>query len=339
MIFENVELHNVTETHPTAGGVRLHRAPEWVRNDINERSQEQMQKAKNSEIRFVCESGPAEITLSSEGETSVMVFLGCFDAKIKVMLGKEPTMISLDLNDRFKHLDRSSLPDAPFSSHVWRVVFGGSKNDPVIFHGVKGKGIRPPTAEELPSLRYLAYGTSITQGASATGPHLCYVAQAAWHLGADLINLGSGGSCHCENVFADFIAGREDWDIATLSLSVNMQRFTLEEFHSRVDYMVNTVAGSNPDRPVACITLFPYFRDLGVEPQDFTPGGKPEDYRQILRNVVQECPHPNVHLLEGPELLTDVTGLTTDLIHPSDLGMIQMGWNLSQKLKELLERR
>jgi hypothetical protein len=235
-----------------------------------------------------------------------------------------------------RDLDDSYTDGLPFSKHVWRVMFGGTKNEPVILYGVTGKGIRPPKADEVPAVRYLAYGTSITQGSSATRAHLCYAAQTAWRLGADLINLGSGGSCHCENVFADYIAGREDWDIATLSLSVNMQSFALEEFHNRVNYMVNTVAGSNPNRPVACITLFPYFRDMGLQQEGLVPGGAPEEYRQILRDVVEKCPHPNVHLIEGPELLTDLSGLTYDILHPSDLGMIQIGENLAKRLQALL---
>ena len=38
-----------------------------------------------------------------------------------------------------------------------------------------------------------------------------------------------------------------------------------------------------------------------------------------------------MHLLEGPEILTDVTGLTSDLIHPADEGMIQMGRGLAER--------
>jgi hypothetical protein len=43
-----------------------------------------------------------------------------------------------------------------------------------------------------------------------------------------------------------------------------------------------------------------------------------------------------VHLVEGPEILRDPGGLTVDLIHPADNGMIQMGENLAQVIAELL---
>ena len=48
-------------------------------------------------------------------------------------------------------------------------------------------------------------------------------------------------------------------------------------------------------------------------------------------------PYPNVTLIEGPDLLADIGGLTTDLIHPGDLGMIQMGENLAKRLGAMVE--
>jgi len=212
------------------------------------------------------------------------------------------------------------------------VVFGGRRRDAVLLHDIRGAGVRPPLADEVPSLRYLAYGTSITQGFDCQGPHLGYVGQTAWRLGADLINLGVGGACHCEPAFAEHIAGRTDWHIATLELSVNMRGFALDEFRRRVGYMVNTVAGADRSRPVACMTLFPFFADFGLEAANGKPGGTPEQYRQALRDVVADSPHANVHLIEGPHLLKNIGGLTADLIHPSDHGMIEIGRRLADRL-------
>ncbi len=223
-----------------------------------------------------------------------------------------------------------------FSPQVFRLIFGGSERDPVIFHGIEGEKVQPPAAEDLPALRYLSYGTSITHGFDAEGPHLSYVSQTARRLGADLINLGVGGSAFCEPEFADYIADRDDWQIATLALSVNMRGFTIDEFYSRVSYMVNKVPGSNPGRAVACITLYPFFLDFGIIQKDKPFKAQSEEYRQALRDAVAACPHKNVHLIEGPELLTDISGLTADLLHPGDNGMIEMGQNLAERLRQLI---
>ena len=48
--------------------------------------------------------------------------------------------------------------------------------------------------------------------------------------------------------------------------------------------------------------------------------------------------HPNAHLVEGPELLTDISGLSADLIHPADYGMLEMGQRLADRLSAVLAR-
>ena len=336
MIYENVELHNVAEIQPVNGGARLQRVPEDVRKHLNKGAQMRVLQPDNCEIRFVSDSLETHVTLSSEGETDVTVFHGTFDGRERYIIGRKPTTIRLCPQNRLQKLDRRWWEDQPFSPRVYRIIFGGRRRDPVILHGIEGCGIRPPNSKELPTIKYLSYGTSITQGFDCAGPHLSYVAQTAWHLGADLINLGVGGACRCETALADYIAKKTDWTIASLALSVNMQGFPMDEFRNRIKYMVNTVAGADTSRPIACITLYPYFRDFGVTDPDIQYGGTSEEYRQTLRDVVAECPYPNVHQIEGQEVLTNIGGLTADLIHPSDNAMIEMGKKLSTRLKPLL---
>jgi hypothetical protein len=101
----------------------------------------------------------------------------------------------------------------------------------------------------------------------------------------------------------------------TLSVSVNMVgAFEPDVFHERAANLVETVASANPDRPVACITIFRNSRD-----------------------VVADSPRDNVHLLEGPELLPSIDGLTTDLVHPGDGAMVTIGENLATELAPLVE--
>jgi lysophospholipase L1-like esterase len=347
MIYKNVELHNVEEVIEKDDGILLQRIPEYVRKELNETAQMRYLQPNNCEIRFICDSPDVSVTLSSEGKNNAILFFGCFDGIQRYEITQEPVSISLSrperVKERLQKLEQKYRKNLPFSSDVYRIILGNHKpgSKPVILHEIQGDNIRPPKADELPPFKYLAYGTSITHGNYSSTPQLCYAAQAAWHLGADLINLGTGGSCYCEPAIADYIAGRTDWDIATLCLSVNMIQhdFSLEEFETRVSYMVNKVAGADIGRPVVCITPYPYFRDFGTfEP----PTGKkwlhkPEKYRQLLRDIIKKCPYPNVYLLEGPELLGNLGGLSCDLLHPADNGMIEIGRNLAEKLKILLE--
>jgi len=336
MIFRNVELHNIEEATPLPAGdaVRPQRVPESVRAKLNPGAQTRMLSPACAEIRLVAEAGSASLTLSSEGATQGVIFYGSFQDRTAVRIGKEPTTIPLAVPERLAQLDPAHTDAFPFRPQVCRLMLAG---DPVHLHGVDGDGVRPPKPEELPKLRYLAYGTSITHGAAATGPHLTYVGQTARRLGADLINLGVGSFAHCEHDLADYFAGRDDWHIASLALSVNMpSEFTPDEFYERVSYMVNAVAGADTSRPVACITLYPYFRDFGLQFPVGNPKGTAEEYRQRLRDAVAHCPHPNAHLIEGPDVLVGIDGLTPDLVHPADNGMIQMGENLAKRLHALL---
>ena len=338
MIHEQVELHNVAALHYEArpGAHRLQRVPEAVRNALNPGAQLCVLQPDNAEIRYVA-SGHSKVTLSSHGQTRVSVFFGAFDSYQRAIVGREPQTIEIAPSEALEALPDHYTAGMPFSPRVVRLVLGGPERDPVLMHAVEGEDIRPPTADELPSLRLLTYGTSITHGYFAEGPHLTYVGHAARRLGADLINLGVAGSAHCEPELADYMAARTDWHVASLGLSVNMQGFPMPEFRRRVQYLVDRVAGADVGRPVACITLYPYYRDFGREPPG-EYGGTPEEYRQSLRDAVAATGHPNAHLVEGPDLLTDISGLSADLIHPADYGMLEMGQRLADRLSALLAR-
>jgi lysophospholipase L1-like esterase len=332
MIFDNIEFHNVAELRGVSRGRRLQRVPEDVRLCLNQRAQEKMLSPAGSEIRFVSSGAPVRVTVSCpEGTAEAIPFWGPFQGKERFRIGLEPQVLELVYPERLKKLDEHTRDGLLYSPKMCRLTLRG---DGLVYHGIEGEGLRPPTVDEVPKLRYLSYGTSITHGSSATAMHLTYVRQVAWRLGADLINFGVGGAAHCEKELSDYLAQREDWDIATLALSVNMVGgFSVEAFTKRVEYMVNTVAGANTARPVACISIFPHFRDFCV---DEALTEKTETFRQVLRDAVRICPHPNVHLLEGPDMLTDKGGLSVDLIHPGDFGMIEMGERIAGRLKGLI---
>ena len=61
-----------------------------------------------------------------------------------------------------------------------------------------------------------------------------------------------------------------------------------------------------------------------------------ESFREALRQAVAASPHKNLHLIEGADILTDIGGLTSDLVHPADNGMINMGENLAARLRPII---
>lgn len=332
---DSVSLHNVGAAVETEDGLRLERVPEDVRREFNERSQEEYQRPDGAEIRFVGDS--VEVTLSCpEGSCEVTPFWGPFATQPDehVTVESEPTTIELERPERVTAVDRDRIDDRYVAPEVGRLVLFGN---PTVLHDVSGD-VRPPRDDELPERRVLAYGTSITQGAFASHHGLSYAHQTARRLGADNINLGSGGSAFCENELADYLADRDDWDLALLSVSVNMIAvgFDAAEFRDRAGYLVDTVAGAHPDKPVAAVTLFPLFADVcpGIDDTDEWEA-TPEEYRAALRDAVEAADRENLHLIEGPDLLRDVGGLSPDLLHPMDHGMIEIAQNLAGRLSDL----
>ena len=343
MIEGIVELHNIEKIYYHKGikGGLLQRIPEQVTDCLTRAAQVMMICPSGAEIRFVSDTYPVRVTLSvdkmadqvPDDLTEAHIFFGTFQSRDRFVIRRKKTDIEISMPKNFLRRAERISAGSPFSPRVCRIrLWGSTMGAPVRFHGIQGSGtIRPPRADELPVLRYMAYGTSLTQGAFATGPHLTYTGQVGYRLGADVINLGSGCSAHCEPEMADYIADRSDWDFATLALSVNMvDVFSPEEFKRRVQYMIDRVAQSNPKRPVACITIKPYYGD-------FLGSSRPEVYRQILRDTVHECGHENVYLIEGPDLMPDIPGgIGPDFIHLGDNGMIQIGEHLAARLVPIL---
>ncbi|MFB6120727.1 MAG: SGNH/GDSL hydrolase family protein [Halobacteriaceae archaeon] len=330
MIRHGVELHNVAETTAVGDGERLERVPADVRADLNEGARDNYVRPDGVEIRFVAD-GPVEVTLSCPaGECEVTPFWGAFRERTTeyVTVGAEPTTIEMEFPNRLAGLDPDAVDGSYHDPAVGRLVLFG---DPTLLHGVEGD-TRPPRDEELPDRTLLAYGTSITQGAFASRQHLAFPSRTAQHLDADLRNLGTGGSAFCEPEIADHVAARDDWDAAAIEVSVNMltRDFTAAEFRERATYLLDAVAGENPGKPVAALTLFPMYADLTGEQQDWpaTPG----DYRAALRDAADAAGHDNLRVVEGTTLLDDPRGLTSDLLHPNDRGMAHIADGLADAL-------
>ena len=335
MIYNNIEFHNIAELKEISGtnGKRLQRVQEEVRIKLNEEAQERMLAMAGSEIRFISQGSTVKIHLNSEIGCEIIPFWGMFQGNQRIQIKGDKT-IKLSYPERLSNYDLGKFKQ-PFSHEVWRLVMRGG---PVYFKGIEGTGIRPPREDEIPDKKYLAYGTSITHGAASTGIHLAYVSQTARRLGVDLCNLGVGGSAFCEPELANLIAEREDWDFATLSLSVNMVGgFSVEEFRDRVSYMINKVGGSS--RPVFCITIFPHFRDLNTKKvnNNVELAKRTVSFRKVLKEEVDKSEKDNLYLINGSDLLKEFGGLSIDLIHPADNGMIQMGENLASKVTEIID--
>lgn len=340
--FPGASLHNVAETakpewaetdasSEVPDGHALHRVPERVRSRLNVGARERYREPAGCELRLVpTGEAPVEVRLSAPEPTVVHPFWGPFQPDEPREVGPGPTTLSLAVPDRIGRL-RAAVPTGAFAPRVCRLRFDAWT--PVAVHDVRGP-CRPPTDDELPDRRLLAYGTSITEGASASAAHLTYVARLARAVGVDSLNLGTAGTAYCEPAMAEYLASRRDWDVATLAVSVNMANrgFTVDQFRERARHLVDRVAASDPSRPVVAVSLFPYHADL-VAGDD---SERARDYRDALADAVADSSHGNCHFVSGRDVM-DATGLTTDLLHPGDAGMAAIADGLATALDGILE--
>ena len=344
MLHKQLDFHNVAELIRVRDlpGLRLLRAPEAVDRALDGKAA-RMHAPAGAEIRFVSSGSEVELTLSCPTTACEMIpFWGGFQGLQRYIIGNNPITIRLEYPERVRQLKDRTAGGSGFSPEVWRLTLRGvDKHGVVHFHDLRGNGLRPPAPDQLPGRTCLAYGTSIAEGFSASAAHLSYVAQTARLLGMDCINLGCAGSCYCEPEMADYIAGRDDWHVATLELAANMigAGFSADEFRRRAATMIDSIAGASPQRPVVCIVFFPYFADLCEGVEGPHQAGAAEAYRAVYRDLVATTPHPNVHLIEGADLLTDIDGYAVDLAHPGDAGMMQIATNLAPRLAGIMARR
>ena len=327
MIHNNVELYNIAELLPPrdGNGKLISRVPNRLRLTLNPNAKLRALYAAGCEIRFNLEDDFARIVLSSEEPSIAEVFQGNFQVSWHI-IDTEPTEIKVSLPQNIDLLDKvTKEKQLPFDAHLTRVILPYAPRTRLLT--IEGE-TSPPRRDQTPEKRYLAYGSSITQGARSYRPTGSYAMRTAQRLGVDLLNLGFGGGAHCEPQIADYIAEREDWDFATLEMGINMvNRFSIGEFQKRVEYLVEKIAKAHPDKWVFCIDLFTFAAD-------FDPSArKHREFRRVVREAVENLDMPKLIYVDGRTLLRDVSGLTFDLVHPAPSGMEEIAVNLSNLIQ------
>ena len=327
MNFQNVELYNVVEllTPESGVGKYMTRLPDKLRKTLNQAALENALCSAGSEVRCNVEGKSAKVTLSSDGLGMAEVFQGNFHVSWQ-MIGPQPTEFKVSLPENIVFLEEVSKERGlPFDPRLTRIIL--PFYNPIRFIGVEGE-TSVPRKGQTPKAKYLAYGSSITHGASALRPTGSYVMRTAQRLGVDLIDHGFGGGAHCESQIADYIADRKDWDFASLELGINMVGgFSTEEFTKRVEYLIERIARAHPDKWVFAIDIFTYA-------DDYNPSAKKQnEFRNAVRNTVEKLDMPKLVHVDGRKMLKETSGLTFDLVHPAAAGMEEMASNLSSLIR------
>lgn len=333
MIYDSIEFHNVRDMADFEGkeGKILCRVPQSLNDQLLPATAVRYQNAACAEMRFQAERLPVDIEVAVyESPVHAAVFFGDhFYESYYLTVGENTIHIGQE-----EHVLKfyETPPRAMFDPKLIRVLFF-SASALIGYKGWRAEGkLVPPRADMLPKRRYVAYGTSITHGFNASAAVTPYCYQAAYRMGADLYNLGAAGCAYMEKGLGEYIAQNYDFDIFTAEVSVNMlnQGYTEQEYYHTTKEFLKAIDDRHPDQLKAVISILPCFWDLGR----VIPAAKStaERYRQITQEVCSEFDGRYL-FVDGTELLS-IRGLTCDLIHPSDTGMIEIGEKLANRLMQ-----
>lgn len=167
--------------------------------------------------------------------------------------------------------------------------------------------------------RVAVYGSSVTQGASASRPGMAYPARLSREMGINFINLGLSGNGTMEKEVADMVAGIQA-DAFVLDCFANPSP---EQITDRTAYLVKTIRAKHPHVPI--IMIQSVFREIG----NFNLPVR-EMVRRQNENTFKEYQKlklagiKNLYLIPGDDLLGKDHEGTTDGLHPNDLGFDRM---------------
>lgn len=328
MIYKNIEFYNVEEIFEKPDGLQLSRIPEKVREKLNDNAKTRSFMPAGCELRFNLKSEKAKIIMKASMEIVwrngiCEIYFGDFFERWH-FISESPSVIEIQYPQNLEKLKELKIAkNLKIDPSVVRIILPHIVDLRIL--EIEGD-FEPPTGNQIPDKKFVAYGSSITHGAFSIVPSYTYVARTAYILGMDALNKGLGGGCHLEKEIADYIAERDDWDFAVFELGVNMVGgFEIDEFKKRVDYFIEKIVNEKPDKYLFFIDIFPFY-------MDFDNQEKQKKFRQIVKNKVIEINKKNVLHISGFDILKDVRGLMTDRIHPSSQGFEEMAYNLTTLL-------
>lgn len=331
LLHEQIEFHNAAALEPLNGlpGLCPVRLPSCVRSQLFPGARFVALESVGIELRFVSPASNIKLSvIAHQCDVTLHAYcgdLGHSDHRIPAGTTK---IISLDRAPQIAKMPREQFAKHSFAPEVWRIQIN---NGTLGFLGIDtmGESIHPPLPAQKPSLRWLAYGSSITHSFAKGYPQ-----QAARRLRADVLNKGLSGNCQCEPALADHFAEHEEWDFATFELGINMRTSVApDEFSRRVHHLIKRIRQTKATSPIFLLTHFCNLEHFSSHPSCQAAADHQNAYDQILRSIVTSQTYPAVYLIEGRNVLPDSSGLCVDLCHPSDYGHVTMGENLARLLQ------
>ncbi|MFF5084614.1 SGNH/GDSL hydrolase family protein [Actinoplanes sp. NPDC000266] len=345
-------VRGAAELEPTPQGLLPHRLPGWARAQTPD-PQLAMVEAQPSGVRLVFRTRATTIELLTVPTKRVFTGLpprpeGVYDLLVDGALTAQSTaiggtVITIDMSTGTSGYQPGSPVAVPFTTlpagdktvEIWL-----PHNETTELVAVRSDAPIEPGADARGTI-WVHHGSSISQGSNATNPTSIWPVRAALAAGADLINLGFGGSALMDPFVARTIRDTPA-GLITLKLGINVVNADLmrrRAFAPAVHGFLDTIRDGHPTTPLAVIspiycaihedTPGPGAFDLEAlraGEVKFLATGTPDPTKLTLRvireelaRVVTERKDENLSYINGLDLYgeTDATGLPMpDRLHP-----------------------
>ncbi len=326
-------LHAALDLERTARGVRPHRLPRWAREQ-NADPQVAMVEVEPAGVRLVLRTAATVLELDTLPTRREYAGVpprpdGLYDVLVDGELVAQGTVTGGDrlvLDPRTGTAERheggpgtirvEGLPTGEKRVEVWLPHLESTEL-------VALRADAPADPVERSGPRWLHHGSSISQGSNATSPTSTWTSVAAALTGADLTNLGLGGSALLDPFVARTLRDVPA-DVVSVKLGINVvnaDAMRMRAFVPAVHGFLDTIREGHPDVPLLVTTPLhcPIHEDTpgpgGFDLSDgtlrFVATGDPAEVvagrltlrtvRDALAEVVERrrASDPHLHLVDG----------------------------------------
>lgn len=298
----------------------------------------------------------AELSRNSAG-ISILFQTNAKNIRVQWVLGKYNTLWNMT------PLGVNGMDLYGFNGKSWQYVSSAhpvaDSNDAVVITGLEGKlrhyrlylplyseakevaigidsgaVISPAGAQYLSQKKVVIYGSSITQGASASRPGMAYPSILSRHLDIEIFNMGFSGAGKMELPVADVLAGMEA-DLYVLDCVPNP---TPEEIRTRAVPFIRRLRHLKPYTPIVLVESIIREDAWWSRSKYSRVSEQNRAFRQAYEQLGKEG-YTQLYYVAAGGLIGDDHEATIDGTHLTDLGFTRLAKQLEPVLVKVLQHK
>ncbi len=277
------------------------------------------------EIQVLSFSETLSITLKAlDSHMKVFCYIDDFQNGEAILAQNEMKTLEFKVHDRMKSLYHNIYQNKPY---LWRIILGNGSR--ILFKSLEA-GQLFPIKEEAP---WVLYGSSISQGAGALDIVNSYAFLTQQITKVNILNKGLAGSCLLEKAAIDYLATLPCKGYI-LEIGANVRGLMDDvTFKKAFDYLIDTLSKRNV--PILVISILDMFEELYKTFDEIPYHENNVKFIQIIKNKIHSMSNPNIHLVSSALWMSQIEGISADMLHPSNLGHMLLAKGLSEVLKKL----